>query len=84
MRGDDVLAYWIEADNGELRIESLGKHHLRGGTYESEIWTKYARKPLDNEVIIVHLSRAGNDWERAAVERLRAKAQAIRTDQNAG
>ena len=49
---------------------------FRGGTYESEVRIKYANDPV--EIAIIFLNRAGNDWERSEVERLKAKAEEIR------
>jgi hypothetical protein len=77
MSQDTVLAYWIEAGTGELRIEGMGNADIfRGGTYESEVRLKYARDPI--EVVIIQMSRAGNDWERSEVNRLQAKAAELR------
>jgi hypothetical protein len=74
-----AIVYWIEAGSGNLLSRVMEPHDLRGGgTYESEVRLKYALNPL--EMATICLRRAGNDWEKGEVERLRAKSQAMRAE----
>ena len=74
---NEALIYWVESGSGELRTQHMTPSDLRGsGTYESEVRIKYAIDPI--EVATIYLSRAGNDWERSEVARLKALAEQIR------
>lgn len=76
MKNDTALVYWIEADTGALRVESMGPHDIRGsGTFRSEVLLKLGRNPID--ITTIYYASAGNDWEKAEVERLRAKSAAM-------
>jgi len=73
-----AIVYWIEARSGNLRSQVMEPHDLHGGTYETEVRLKYAVDPV--EMATIYLSRAGNDWEKGEVERLRAKSQAMQAE----
>lgn len=79
MSNGSVIAYWIEEDNFEFCSKLMGSNHIfRGGTYESEIIEKFARKPLNDYVLVVPLSQSRNDWARHQVQQLRDKSTALR------
>ena len=73
-----AIIWWIEAGSGELRSQIMEPHDLHGGTYETEVRLKYAVDPV--EMVTIVLSRAGNDWEKGELERLRAKSQAMQAE----
>jgi hypothetical protein len=71
-----AIVYWIEAGSGNLQSQVMEPHDLRGGgTYESEVRLKYAVDPV--EMATIYLRRAGNDWEKGEVERLRTKSHSM-------
>ena len=76
MRNDSVKAYWIEADTLELASQNMGSADIfRGGTYESEVLSKYARDPL--EIVIIPMSQHGSDWAKSEVQRLKDKSATL-------
>lgn len=79
MSKDSVIAYWIEEDNLEFCSRSMGSNDIfRGGTYANEVITKYARNPLDFEVVVIPFSQSGNDWAKSAIQNLKNKATTVR------
>lgn len=73
MSKDTALVYWIEADTGALRCESMGPNDIRGsGSFRSEVILKLARNPID--ITTIYYGSAGNDSEKAQVEALRVKS----------
>ena len=79
MSKNGATVWWIEADSGELRSHTLDPHDLLGsGTFENEVRIKYARNPV--EIATILHARAGNDWERAELERLRDRAAEVRAE----
>ena len=74
---DTATVWWIEKGTGELRSRSFGPHDIpSGGTYENEVSLKYAADPV--EMTTIYNSRAGNTWEKSAMDRLRDKSAAMR------
>jgi hypothetical protein len=77
MSGDTAIVWWIEADTGELKSQSMGPHDLRRGTnFQYEVGTKYARYPI--EMLTIDNQSAGNAWAKDSLERLRGLSQQIR------
>ena len=77
MSKDSATVWWIEADTGELKSQPMGPNDVLGsGTFENEVVIKYARNPVD--LTTIYHRRAGNDWERDALVRLRTKSQEMR------
>lgn len=77
MSKDVATVWWIEADTGELRSKTMGAWALpAGSTFANEVEVRYARNPI--EMIVILQNRAGNDWERAEVERLRVLSSEIK------
>lgn len=84
MGSDSVMAYWIEADNFEFRCQSMGSADtFRGGTYVSEVITKYARFP-HGDILIIPLNDHGSDWAKSAVERLKSESVMLREKRPSG
>ena len=76
-----AIVYWIEKGSAELRSVVLKPHDIPGArTYESEVRIKYASDPV--EIVPIPLARAGNEWERSEVARLKALAAEIRADRS--
>jgi hypothetical protein len=79
MSKDSVMAYWVEDDNFDFCSKSMGNIDIfRGGTYENEVITKYAREPLDFEVVIIPFNQMGSDWAKSEVQRLKDKSAELR------
>jgi len=79
MSKDTALVYWIEADSGALRCESMGPNDIRGsGSFRSEVVLKLGRNPID--ITTIYYASAGNDAEKAQVEALRAKSERMRAE----
>ncbi|TCP92765.1 hypothetical protein C8J42_102541 [Sphingomonas sp. PP-CE-1A-559] len=77
MSKDTALVYWIEADTGALCVESMGPNDIRGsGSFRSEVILKLGRNPID--ITTIYYASAGNEWEKAEVERLKVKAEQMR------
>jgi hypothetical protein len=79
MSKDKVTAWWIEADTGNVRTETLSPSDIVGSrTYENEVHLKHARNAID--VMIIPVQMAGMDWAMSAVKRLSEKARAMREE----
>lgn len=76
-----AIVYWIEKGSAELRSVVLTPDDIPGSrNYESEVLIKYAVDPV--EIVPIQLARAGNDWERNEVARLKALAAELRAQRS--
>ena len=79
MSKDSVTVYWIEADTFEFCSKSMGSADIfRGGTYESEVILKYARDPLESDILTIPFNQHGSDWAKSQVQRLKDKSATLR------
>ncbi len=78
MSRDSVMAYWIESDTSEFCSKCMGSADIfRGGTYESEVILKYARNPLDFDIVVIPFDQHGSDWAKSQVQRLKDKSATL-------
>lgn len=84
MSKDSVVAYWIEADTGELCSKRMGANDIfRGGTYDSEVIMKYARNPLDLDIVPIPIAQLGSAWAETEIQRLKDKSVGLLASANA-
>ena len=82
MNNDSVMAYWVEAGTLDFCSKSMGSADLQGGTYESEVMHRYARDPLNSEIIVVPFNELGSEWAKSEIQRLRNRQEALRESVN--
>lgn len=71
-----MLACWVEAGNGQDKVEALCPGDLRSGSYENEVRIKLAHKAA--AVAIIPIDRIAEPWAQAQIADLKAKGAAIR------